>query len=397
MGGTKNLFNHREKKNMSMKNTSNTFITLILVVLLIPFLSIAGIKNNIDVTIYQAWQITAVISLMVFIYLLADEIKINWAVVLFTLYQAVIILSSYLKHGFSLGIVTVTAASTLLFMLMQTPCYREVISAICIIVVAAMIINLPIMISNLSEEYAVYFIGGKNSLSMFLIPGAFLYLISSLETEGRLSLKCVTVMGLCLLSIIIGDSGTGIVVVFFVVVLMILMKKIKISKWIYIFAILLLYALLILFSTVFLSTDFWIFVTGILGKDSTLTSRVAIWNIAKDIIGDNWLLGSGRGTEIAYINQWEEHKLIDEAHNFILEVLMEGGVVAFTIFSALFYNIVDKLDMNNIRNKMVFITLCALLINGLTESTVNNLFVTLVLGLACHYAMENRGKKISNE
>ena len=29
-----------------MKNTSNTFITLILVVLLIPFLSIAGIKNN---------------------------------------------------------------------------------------------------------------------------------------------------------------------------------------------------------------------------------------------------------------------------------------------------------------------------------------------------------------
>ena len=184
MGGTKNLFNHREKKNMSMKNTSNTFITLILVVLLIPFLSIAGIKNNIDVTIYQAWQITAVISLMVFIYLLADEIKINWAVVLFTLYQAVIKLSSYLKHGFSLGIVTVTAAATLLFMLMQTPCYREVISAICIIVVAAMIINLPIMISNLSDEYAVYFIGGKNSLSMFLIPGAFLYLISSLETEG---------------------------------------------------------------------------------------------------------------------------------------------------------------------------------------------------------------------
>jgi O-antigen ligase len=260
-----------------------------------------------------------------------------------------------------------------------------------------MIINLPIMISNLSDEYAVYFIGGKNSLSMFLIPGAFLCLINSLETEKRISMKYIIVMLLCLLSVLIGDSGTGIVVVFFVVVLMILMTKIKVSKWIYIFMILLVYASIILFSTVFLSTDLWIFITGILGKDSDLTSRITIWNIAKDFISDNWLLGPGRGTEIIYVNKWGERQLIYEAHNLILEVLMEGGVVAFTIFSALFYNIVDKLDMNDIRNKMVFIALCALLINGFTESTVNNLFVTVVLGVACHYAMENRGKKISNE
>ena len=382
---------------MSVKDKNSGFITLILVVLIIPFLSIAGIKNNMDAMIYQVWQITAVISLMLFIYLLADEIKINWAVVLFTLYQVVILISVFLNQGFSSGIFTVIAAATLLFVLMQTPCYREVISAISIIVVVSVIINLPIMISHLNEENAVFFIGGKNSLSMFLIPGAFLFLINSLETEGRFSAKCIVVMVLCLLSVLIGDSGTGIVVVFFVVVLMILMAKIKVSKWIYIFPILVLYVLLLLFSTVFLSSELWTFITGILGKDSDLTSRVTIWNIAKNFISDNWLLGSGRGTEIIYVNKWGERQLIYEAHNFVLQVLMEGGVVAFTIFSALFYNIVNKLDMSDRRNKMVFVTLCALLINGLTESTVNNLFVTIVLGVACHYAIENRGKKVSNE
>lgn len=382
---------------MSVKDKSNTFITLMLVVLLIPFLSIAGIKNSIDETIYQAWQITAVISLFVFVYLLASEIKINWAVVLFTLYQAVILLSSFLNHGFSPGVFAVIAAAILLFMLMQSPCYREVISAICIIVVLSVIINLPIMISNLSEVDALFFIGGKNALSMFLIPGAFLFLINSLETEGRVSEKCLVVLALCLLSILIGGSGTGIVVVFFTILLMILIIKFKVRKWICIFAILFFYALLILLSNFFLATDFWLSFTGILGKDSDLTSRVTIWNIAKDFISDDWLLGSGRGTEIHYINKWGEYKLIDEAHNFILEILMEGGVVALSIFSVLFYNIVDKLDMSDIRNKIVFATLCALLINGLTESTVNNFLVTIVLGVACHYAIENRGKNVSNE
>lgn len=382
---------------MSVKDKSNGFITIILVVLILPFLSIAGIKNVMDPTAYQAWQIMSVLALLVFIYLLASEIKINWPVVLFTLYQAVVLISSFLNYGFSPGIIAAIVATTLLFMLMQSPCYREVISAICIIVVASAIINLPIMISNLSDEYAVHFIGGKNALSMFLIPGAFLFLINTLETVGRIDMICVLVMALCLLSILIGDSGTGIVVVAFVVLLLLIMTKIKVNKWIYIFGILILYALLILFSTVFLSTEFWITFTEIMGKDSDLTSRVTIWNIAKDFISDNWVLGSGRGTEIIYVNKWGERKLIYEAHNFILQILMEGGVVGLTIFCALFYNIVDKLNMNDIRNKLVFVTLCALLINGLTESTINNFFVTLILGVACHYAIDNRGKKVSNE
>lgn len=76
---------------------------------------------------------------------------------------------------------------------------------------------------------------------------------------------------------------------------------------------------------------------------------------------------------------------------------MEGGIVALTIYSTLFYKSVKYLDMNNMKNKIIFVALCVLLINGITESTLNNFFVTIVLGIAYRYAAENRGKKRLNE
>ena len=41
--------------------------------------------------------------------------------------------------------------------------------------------------------------------------------------------------------------------------------------------------------------------------------------------------------------------------------------------------------------------LCVLLVNGLTESTLNSCFVTLMLGIACRYAAENRRNLKPNE
>ena len=38
-----------------------------------------------------------------------------------------------------------------------------------------------------------------------------------------------------------------------------------------------------------------------------------------------------------------------------------------------------------------------LLVNGLTESTLNSCFVTLMLGIACRYAAENRRNLKPNE
>lgn len=382
---------------MDVTKKSNVLITLILAILLIPFLSISGIRNSVGTTVYQIWQVISVMFFFLLMITAVLEIKLNWAIGLFALYQSIILLSSFLNQGFSSGILTVTVAAVLLFMLLQSSYYYEIVSAICVIVVLSVIINFPIMIPKLSDMNAEFFIGGKNALGMFLIPGAFLLLVNSLNSTFKISKKTVLAIVLCLISVFIGSSGTGMVVAFLAVVLMVLATKFKPKKLVYNTVILTFYALFILFSEEFFATQYWLDFTDFLGKDSTLTSRTTIWTIAKEIISENWLFGSGRGTEISYVNTWGEGQLIYEAHNFILEILMEGGVVAFIIYSILFVKTVKNLDMNDIKNRIIFIALCILLINGLTESTLNNFFVTIVFGIACRYAAKNRGKNKLNE
>ena len=374
---------------MSMTRNRSKILVCVLIILLIPFLSISSVRNSMGTTVYQIWQIVSVMFLFILMFTAASEIKLNWAVGLFLLYQSVILLSSFFNQGFSPGILTVIMAAILLFTVIQSSYYYEIVSAICVIVVLSAIINLPIMLPKLSNMDAEFFIGGKNALGMFLIPGAFLLLINSMNSKKKFSKRDFLAIGLCLISVFIGSSGTGVVVSVLAVVLMGLSAKIKPRKWIYILVILVFYAIVLLFSEDFFVTKYWLSFTELLGKDSTLTSRTTIWSIAKEIISENWFLGSGRGTEISYVNTWGERQIIYEAHNFFLEILMEGGIVALTIYSTLFYKSVKYLDMNNMKNKIIFVALCVLLINGITESTLNNFFVTIVLGIACRYAAEN--------
>ena len=303
---------------MSMTRNRSKILVCVLIILLIPFLSISSVRNSMGTTVYQIWQIVSVMFLFILMFTAASEIKLNWAVELFLLYQSVILLSSFFNQGFSLGILTVIMAAILLFTVIQSSYYYEIVSAICVIVVLSAIINLPIMLPKLSNMDAEFFIGGKNALGMFLIPGAFLLLINSMNSKKKFSKRDFLAIGLCLISVFIGSSGTGVVVSVLAVVLMGLSAKIKPRKWIYILVILVFYAIVLLFSEDFFVTKYWLSFTELLGKDSTLTSRTTIWSIEKEIISENWFLGSGRGTEISYVNTWGERQIIYEPTIFFL-------------------------------------------------------------------------------
>ena len=88
-------------------------IVLLLVFLLIPFFSISGIKNNISSGIYQAWQIFAMCALLLIFLGKHRQIKLKWAVGLFSLYQFIIMFSSVYNSGVSLGIIAVVFTSVL--------------------------------------------------------------------------------------------------------------------------------------------------------------------------------------------------------------------------------------------------------------------------------------------
>lgn len=374
--------------NTKRKNNIGTIVFLIF--LIMPFFSISGIKNAMSRNIYQTWQIFSVFFLLLMFFLKKTQIKINWTIGVFSIYQTVILFSSIFNNGISPGIIIVIIASILIFILLQTDYYYEILIAVSIIVALTLLINFPIMLQKREFANAEFFIGGKNSLGIFLIPGMFLLLINSFENNGKVGKLTLLMIALSLITVFIGSSGTGIIVAFCALLFLLIAIKIKPPKVIFLGVIFTIYALFLLFSEYFFKTDYWLNFTNLLGKDSTLTARTTIWNIAGDLIRENWLIGAGRGVELSYVNTWGERQIIYEAHNFILEILMEGGIVALTLFGTLFFKAVKRLDLDYAKHRVAFIALCVLLINGLTESTVNSFLVMILLSIACRYANEQK-------
>ena len=376
---------------MVLTRKKDRFITFMFFIILIPFFSIAGIKNSMSEMIYQGWQIAATALLILMMLMVSTHIKLNWAVGLFAVYQVTIFGSTFVHQGFSPGIFVITAAMIMIFMLLQSHYYYELMDAICILVTLVAVVNFITIIMKVGDTSISYFIGGKNSLSIFLIPGTFVLLMNSMQSERKVSKKTVYTVGLCLFSVLLGSSGTGLVVAALTIVLMLTVHKFKPNKPLYLIVILIFYVVFIFLAEEFVVTRYWLLFTDLLEKDSTMTSRTAIWDAAKSLINDNWLFGFGRGTRLSYVNTIGRNRTSYEAHNFILEILLEGGVAALALYATLFTNAVKHLNMNIVKNRVVFIALCVLLINGLTESTVNNCFVTIIMGIACRYAVENQG------
>jgi O-antigen ligase len=225
-------------------------------------------------------------------------------------------------------------------------------------------------------------------LGIFLVPGAFFLLLRSYESSAKVTKLAMIVAVICLSVVFIGSSGTGIIVAASAVLFLIISQKLKVRKFVFMGIILAVYAVFIFFPDDFFITEYWLKFTDYLGKDVSLTSRTLIWKEAEALVLDNWLFGAGRGVEITYMGSLGEWQMTHEAHNFVLEILMEGGVVALALFGALFFKAIKGLNMSNKTHKLVFIALCVIMINGLTESTVNNFFVVAMLGVACRFANE---------
>ncbi len=381
---------------MAISKSENNLIRVsFFAFMLLPFLSIVGIKNIVGDTLYGLWQIMSVFSLLVFVLIKINEFKVNWVTVLFMLYEGVILLSSIINKVVTQGIIASILFVVFIFLILQTKFYKELLYALSFLVAISAIINLPFMFIYESSFEVTYFIGGKNALGIFLIPGALLLLVNSYENNNKVTKHALITFLICILSVFIGASGTGIIVALGAIILLLFSMKVLPEKSLYLGIILFVYLLFLVISKTFFSSNVWEIITGILGKDSTLTSRTAIWDSLKDMLNGNYLLGVGRGVEINYISSWGENQVIKEAHNFMLEIVMQGGFLGLIIFGVLFFKANKGLNMRNKSHKIIFIAICVFLINGLTESVVNSIFFIFVFSLACRYSKESQDEKIN--
>lgn len=365
----------------------------IFILLTTPFLNIAALKTTLGTVVYNGWKASAFVGFLFLFLFKGNQIKLNWSICLFVIYQCVILLSCIVHDKLTYGIIISTFSLLFIFVLLQTDFFEAIMGAVCCVIVAALVANFPEMLKKSSENDVIYFLGGKNALGIFLTPGYFLLIIYSLEKYKKVKWWTIAATCCCLWTIFVGGSGTGVVVSFCGAALLLLALMWKPSKLIYLGGILVAYIVLLFFSDVIFQTRFWLQIAELLGKDTTLTSRTRIWNETLNLLKNNWLLGAGRGTEISYINFWNEEKSVIETHNFVLQILLDGGVISLLLYGVLFAKAVCRLNFEKAEQRVVFIALCVTLVNGLTESIANYFFVTMLLGVACRYAEEERVKK----
>lgn len=379
---------------MEMTRHKNHYaITLLCVVLIIPFLSIADIKNSMPENVYQIWQSLALVIFAILLLTKSETVKLNRSVRLFALYGVIILASSTINNGFSPGIAVVTATAVILFALLQTDFYYEMLSAISIVVVGALFINFPVMLTRINDVEPTFFIGGKNYLGVFLIPGVFIMILNCLEHHEKLTKPVVTAVVFALISILVGGSGTGLIVALCGFFFWRRAQNKRPNKKVYMGTLLTMYALFLVFGEFFFHTSFWESIANFMGKDSTLTARTEIWSTVVELISPSLLIGVGRGTRIYYTDSLGFMYYMEEAHNFVLEILFEGGILALVVFAPLLFRMIRFLNVDNMRHRMVFVVLFVMLINGLTESINNNYLVITILGIACRYATEEENRQ----
>ena len=365
---------------------------------ILPFLAINGIKNNMPEALYQTWQICSV-ALMFLILAIKNTVWVNKFVKYFILYKVEVFLVTTIFKGFSYGILVVDLAAIFIILLMCID-YREILKALVFIGTFAGLINLYSIIKNTSAD-EIYFIGGKNSFSMFLIPMLFLSIINSNEKHGTIIEKVhfsnYFFVALCTYTIFWGASGSGIISMITVLLLMFLFSKYKPNKLVVVGIIAFANILLVFNSTSLFSSEKWIDFVEFLGKDATMTSRTLIWERAFNLLDGHYLFGIGRGSILEYKNFYDILQLKTEAHNLIVELLLNGGIVGFILFFSAVLSLIRKIDISQKKQRYVFFAIIAMFVNGLTESINNNYLLTILFAIGNYYCLCDARKRSANE
>lgn len=225
-----------------------------------------------------------------------------------------------------------------------------------------------------------WLLGYKNPMVRFMLPACIsshiLYIYDSNFKKWR-------AWGITLISIlttIMVDSSTGFggIMLFSVCILIYNLNIFKtlrnfftISKFLVLVLIINLF-FLILQDVGYFS---WI-IENIFNREANLTGRTSIWTTALELMSNNILCGYGSGSE----DILSEFTYAHHPHNYILYILLQGGVIALFLFIlSVIYANQEVNKINCIQLKGIIIGgFSSFLIMGITESLTSGFFLFII-------------------
>ena len=371
------------------KKQSVTLKTVLYCVSLLPFLGIYALKQLMGETAYAAYQVIAMILLGMLVLLQSRRVILNAYVGTVALLYGWLFLKSAWEHGFSAGIMVNTCAIIFLILLIQVD-MREIVGVLSFYFSWILILNLLSLIAGIWTGETMFFLGGKNAFSIFLIPAMGIVWVDSLNRNGTISRWVYAFITIALIEIVWGGSTTGFLVSVVVVLGLAYERKGKLSISFCTWGLVLINIILLWGGRVVLQSSWWIRIAEALNKDVTLTSRLIIWEETISLLKESWLTGLGRGSSVVFLSRWGYYTSTTEVHNVFLELLFQGGIIALFLFGAVFVKSTNKLNVKDPESKVVFLFLAFQMANGLAESVNNQMMLSIYLAMC--YAYSHRAR-----
>lgn len=265
------------------------------------------------------------------------------------------------------------------------------------------LINLSIMLffpqglyqtisSNTISYY--YLFGAKNQMVAPIMTCLFF----NMETAYRSYNKIITKTSLfmcfiCAFELIIGGSGTGLIVLAaFIILCLFELKHQKISSNLSLIVLLASFLAIVIFR---IQNIFSFLIVDILHKSLTLSDRTYIWDAAIESILSHPILGTGITDSLSGNVHLKLSYLVKDifAHDLYLDYLLMGGIPALCIFVCILISVKKSYDsFLNKKNTLIWWGIVVYLFASIVEIYTTNfcLFLMFAYINICDYSTRHR-------
>ena len=272
------------------------------------------------------------------------KIKNKKLYILISLFYFVIILSTFLHHGDTFGIMKVSfnglSYCALTVYIFERKNYKNCIKYIIAIMEILVAMNLITVILFPQGLYLIYgynggysnpayLLGHRNNAVEYMIPLIGLCVINDVIQDRKISINTVLVLVLSLLTSILTWSANAILCIAFVILactFVIIKKKFKLFNiWFLYLASAVISILLIVFR---FQERYAELLVNLLRRDVTLSSRAYLWERALIYIRQSPVIGYG--VEVPSVFYWKIGHM-SSCHNYFLDFLYQGGIILLII------------------------------------------------------------------
>lgn len=234
-----------------------------------------------------------------------------------------------------------------------------------------------------------YLFGYKNIAIYIILPSICISAAYSMVLYKKYSMHVIILFIVSLLTQIMTDCKTGTVGLIYLGLLLLVIRKNELPKFVNIRNEILLILIMIISivstSLIDYLNDYFV----LLGEEKSLSSRFDVWNRAIELFFESPLFGYGLHSTEGY------RKIIDldlgftmfsHPHNFFLYLLLQGGLVGIGIITYLFYLFGKKCSKyrNTYMARVLIVMYMIFFILGITESMTGAiLFLPLLLFSNC--------------